>query len=410
MQRRAVDAEAGRPGAPVKALSRTDPDPSSSSPQAPLSGFTAAISALQSPPSGPALGGGVPEPPDHPTGAGQASVLVVARRLPPDETGQLPTPQARLQRAIPTGQPTPPHGMGQRSLIAGRSPVPSPARTVSSASTTTAPAVQRLRYEDVASPSESRLSFDQPGGAGEVEIDAGEPDVAATAVSAAPSSAAWSPRPPATSLGGGGWSVSAGVGTSGSSRSGDPPAVVQRTAAGTTVQRTAIGASHPAADTATYPRIGEPPAALVGYPGASSPAVPSSDPPPMIQRRFDSSTPSTPVTPPPSADPPSMAVSGRSVGLAEMFAMAAAQSSAGDATVQRSPETEVQLTSLDSGPSESAPAGSAAPPPPASPARPPSGAELEEMARRLYEPLSARLRAELWQDRERSGLLTDLRP
>ena len=38
------------------------------------------------------------------------------------------------------------------------------------------------------------------------------------------------------------------------------------------------------------------------------------------------------------------------------------------------------------------------------------GAELEEMARRLYEPLSSRLRAELWQDRERSGLLTDLRP
>ena len=46
----------------------------------------------------------------------------------------------------------------------------------------------------------------------------------------------------------------------------------------------------------------------------------------------------------------------------------------------------------------------------AGPAAPMSGAELEEMARRLYEPLSARLRAELWQDRERSGLLTDLRP
>ena len=52
----------------------------------------------------------------------------------------------------------------------------------------------------------------------------------------------------------------------------------------------------------------------------------------------------------------------------------------------------------------------AAPGGPAAPAGPMSGAELEEMARRLYEPLSARLRAELWQDRERSGLLTDLRP
>ncbi|MFW0784698.1 hypothetical protein AAFP35_09265 [Gordonia sp. CPCC 206044] len=37
-----------------------------------------------------------------------------------------------------------------------------------------------------------------------------------------------------------------------------------------------------------------------------------------------------------------------------------------------------------------------------------AGAEdLEELARRLHEPLSARLRTELWLDRERSGLLTD---
>ncbi|MEE3850649.1 hypothetical protein VZC37_09905 [Gordonia sp. LSe1-13] len=33
--------------------------------------------------------------------------------------------------------------------------------------------------------------------------------------------------------------------------------------------------------------------------------------------------------------------------------------------------------------------------------------DLEELARRLYEPLSARLRTELWLDRERSGMLTD---
>ena len=36
-----------------------------------------------------------------------------------------------------------------------------------------------------------------------------------------------------------------------------------------------------------------------------------------------------------------------------------------------------------------------------------SATELDEMARRLYEPLSARLRAELWLDRERYGLVTD---
>jgi hypothetical protein len=33
--------------------------------------------------------------------------------------------------------------------------------------------------------------------------------------------------------------------------------------------------------------------------------------------------------------------------------------------------------------------------------------DIEELARQLYEPLTARLRAELWLDRERSGLLTD---
>ena len=126
-----------------------------------------------------------------------------------------------------------------------------------------------------------------------------------------------------------------------------------------------------------------------------------------------------------------MAVSSRTVGLAEMFAMAAAQSptaqfsggqhgapSDDGLAVQRSADTDVQRTVLDSTGSEGAgtPAGagsstsSAAPGGPAAPAAPLSGAELEEMARRLYEPLSARLRAELWQDRERSGLLTDLRP
>ena len=33
--------------------------------------------------------------------------------------------------------------------------------------------------------------------------------------------------------------------------------------------------------------------------------------------------------------------------------------------------------------------------------------DLDEMARRLYEPLSARLRAELWLDRERAGVMSD---
>lgn len=37
-----------------------------------------------------------------------------------------------------------------------------------------------------------------------------------------------------------------------------------------------------------------------------------------------------------------------------------------------------------------------------------SSQDLDDLARRLYEPLSARIRAELWLDRERSGRLTDM--
>jgi hypothetical protein len=33
--------------------------------------------------------------------------------------------------------------------------------------------------------------------------------------------------------------------------------------------------------------------------------------------------------------------------------------------------------------------------------------DLEELARQLYEPLSARLKAELWLDRERAGVMSD---
>jgi len=106
-------------------------------------------------------------------------------------------------------------------------------------------------------------------------------------------------------------------------------------------------------------------------------------------------------------------VSGRTVGLAEMFALASAQADA--ATVQRAAEdstpspaeTEIQR---EPAPTSSPSTTPSAPPAGAPGAAAPSGAELDEMARRLYEPLTARLRAELWQDRERSGLLTDLRP
>ena len=49
------------------------------------------------------------------------------------------------------------------------------------------------------------------------------------------------------------------------------------------------------------------------------------------------------------------------------------------------------------------PRSSGAPPPAAGT----KSTELDELARRLYEPLTARLRAELWLDRERAGVMTD---
>ena len=46
----------------------------------------------------------------------------------------------------------------------------------------------------------------------------------------------------------------------------------------------------------------------------------------------------------------------------------------------------------------------------APPGAPATGADVDELARRLFEPLSARLRSELWLDRERAGLMSDARP
>jgi hypothetical protein len=77
--------------------------------------------------------------------------------------------------------------------------------------------------------------------------------------------------------------------------------------------------------------------------------------------------------------------------------------------------TSVQLQSADepappaaeptAGTSSAAPAGSESAPPPPAGAKPP---DLDELARRLYEPLTARLRAELWLDRERAGVTGDV--
>jgi len=61
-------------------------------------------------------------------------------------------------------------------------------------------------------------------------------------------------------------------------------------------------------------------------------------------------------------------------------------------------------------PSSSAPAPATATAPAAGQAQAPASPPLDELARQLFGPLSARLKAELRLDRERAGLLTDLRP
>jgi len=87
----------------------------------------------------------------------------------------------------------------------------------------------------------------------------------------------------------------------------------------------------------------------------------------------------------------------------------------GSASVQRAVDTAAITTEPAPAPTpEPSPApaadgaSSAAPAaPPAAAAPAPGGADLDEMARRLFDPLSARLKAELWLDRERAGLVAD---
>jgi hypothetical protein len=130
-------------------------------------------------------------------------------------------------------------------------------------------------------------------------------------------------------------------------------------------------------------------------------------PTPIVQRR------SLPVTTPHRAGPaPEAITSSAAVPFASMFG--GADPDPGDAGF-----TSVQLDTADgpvAGGAPTAPEASptvqsvaaAAVPAPAPAAS--AGADLDEMARRLFEPLSARLRAELWLDRERAGLMSDARP
>jgi hypothetical protein len=133
------------------------------------------------------------------------------------------------------------------------------------------------------------------------------------------------------------------------------------------------------------------------------------------------STPDLPRTQPRTDWPPlSTPMVQRS--FAAMFA-GSAESDTGNAGPSRSDDhpgfTTVQLQPAAEAtpmptpePTPTAPPPEATPAPAAAAAAPTAGTsatDLDEMARRLYEPLSARLRAELWLDRERAGLVTDAR-
>jgi hypothetical protein len=97
------------------------------------------------------------------------------------------------------------------------------------------------------------------------------------------------------------------------------------------------------------------------------------------------------------------------MSFATMFGSASAPQTAETAATVVDGFTSVQLQSADAAPAPSEPAtvgpASSAAPAPAGAATP--APDLDEMARRLYEPLSARLRAELWLDRERAGVMSD---
>jgi hypothetical protein len=96
----------------------------------------------------------------------------------------------------------------------------------------------------------------------------------------------------------------------------------------------------------------------------------------------------------------------RAVSLQQMFSGYAAPE---NAVQEHAAPEQVQREEAAAAPQpavQTAPAASAAPAAPA-PAKAVSAAEVEELAKRLYEPLTAKLRAELWLDRERAGRVTD---
>ena len=436
--------------------------PESEPAQAPLSGFSAAISALQT--NDPLFAAGeqtaAPEAQGSPTAAPE---LVVARHLAPDDHGVLPSAATRLwstspaayaapagmfptssfslpdqpglpvQRSqpgqssqpgqpglpvhpslpghpSPVGQPSPvAHGSlpVQRSLLALRpSPLsPAPASPIGPVTPPQPADVQRIHYRDVQSP---------------VPSNPGSPDVTGPDVTSG-AAAAGTAFEGGSGSGAAGWdSGAAGWDSVDTSASGGitmptaPASAAWSPTASPALQRLEQNVS---GYETTQSAVQRAPTGAAQPISMQAPAMRQQFDPPVAVSGASATSSAQATTSGPAADTPAMAVSSRTVGLSELFSMAAAQSAAEGATVQRlgtAPDTATSVTpsvetTVQTVQSSDSPAPTASPAPEAAPATP-TAEQLEEMARRLYEPMASRIRAELWQDRERAGLLTDLRP
>lgn len=175
------------------------------------------------------------------------------------------------------------------------------------------------------------------------------------------------------------------------------PSLALPPAAGT-VQRLGVGGIAAAA-----PAAGPVPTTVAVTPGAR-PMPPTR----IVQRQTQ------PVGTPPHVAPANRPLAPLpGVSFATMFAAADAAPGDGGSTTVQLAAVEGTPSAADAPPVAATVTGeplAALPAPGPPPAAPPAAADLDEMARRLFEPLSARLRAELWLDRERAGLMTDIRP
>ncbi|TFV61596.1 hypothetical protein E4P42_01515 [Mycobacterium sp. PS03-16] len=133
---------------------------------------------------------------------------------------------------------------------------------------------------------------------------------------------------------------------------------------------------------------------------APSPALVADSPKPMsLQRIF--ARPAAPATPGDDAPSGAPATVTQHDGYTEV--------SFAPAQVQREAEETGESDAPAAPPAaqDAAPTSAAAVPPAPSPA--PAGPNIDELVNRLYDPLAARLRSELWLDRERAGALMDVR-